>query len=86
MHEAVTCMQPIYGIECMRGEGACVLNMQVVTVFYDQKNLGVGATYLLLPPGIKWLAYYVRTNVLIYFNVPLNSTAFVEKYGKKGEH
>ena len=43
MHGAVTCMQPIYGIECMRGEGACVLNMQVVTVFYDQKNLGVGA-------------------------------------------
>ena len=43
MHGAVTCMQPIYGIECMRGEGACVSNMQVVTVFYDQENLGVGA-------------------------------------------
>ena len=43
MHQAVTCMEPTGGIECMRGEGACVSNMQVVTVFYDQKNLGVGA-------------------------------------------
>lgn len=43
MHLAATCMEPNGGIECMRGEGACVSNMQVVTVFYDQKNLGVGA-------------------------------------------
>ena len=42
-HEAVTCMKPISSIECMKGEGACVSNMQEVTVYYDQKNLGVDA-------------------------------------------
>ena len=42
-HEAVTCMKPISGIECMKGEGGCVSNMQQVTVYYDQKNLGVDA-------------------------------------------
>ena len=42
-HEAVTCIKPISGIECMKGEGGCVSNMQEVTVYYDQKNLGVNA-------------------------------------------
>ena len=36
-------MEPNSGIECMRGEGLCVSNMQVVTVFYDHRNLGVAA-------------------------------------------
>ena len=42
-HEAVTCMKPVSGIECMKGEGACVLNMQEVTVHYDKNNLGAEA-------------------------------------------
>ena len=36
-------MKPVSGIECMKGEGACVSNMQEVTLYYDQKNLGVEA-------------------------------------------
>ena len=36
-------MKPVSGIECMKGEGSCVSNMQEVTVYYDQENLGVQA-------------------------------------------
>ena len=42
-HVAVTCVQPNGFIGCMSGEGACVSNMQVVTVLFDEKNLGIRA-------------------------------------------
>ena len=52
MHLATTCMEPNGGIKCSRGEGVCVSNMQVVTVYYDQKDLGDRARIADMTPKI----------------------------------